>query len=705
MPSRYGPPAYVQNESGEILANALMNATSGFMQKRRQNRQDAQQQLDWKVTHPYIHEGALGPDGNPLPATASDGHEGALSSLAHHLMSVPSAIGGAAKRVIGRGDETAPMPEGATPPATHGGQSVQPVLSGVDPMRYMPPELTPSALPTGASPEATRFAHMLDPMMTTAPRTRGLPPMVTTPTDGAHILDPIVSRAQGTNPLAAMQPQVTPSMGGNALAEQLLNVPGSRAPTGAGSGGAPVTSADRPSDGRDLAATHPGAFDVATRQFGGSDLQLATAAAHTNGPASRPGPDAPAPAPAQAGQPGQPAPTGPMGQPQMPQLPQPTGPRYSAIDRTHYIDNTETPAAVAERTRMQEQTYQLQLADYIRRTDPSYQANLDHVRAETEALRRKPTNIMRGPGGQLLDVEDPAHPRPIGPGAAADRMPRQFAEDGRAVEGFSDKSGKFYHADGTPATGRITPYVAPKEEPLVQVQQPDGSVVYVPRNQASGRQAPKKGSTSLPAPMAAKVGQFGEMLKKADDLLPIMDAIDIELSQSTAQDVAEHGLAHLPGTRGVGAMMVNRSPTFAKYQAALDPFILAAAHALSGARINSDQVNQIRKSIEVKPGESKESRAQKKKNLVDLFNSIGGSLPADAIAVQEGQLDAPAMLRLKGYGYQSVSAGGGGGRGEAGAAGAGSGAAAPPALTAADRAHAKRDPKYAAWLKAQGYTP
>jgi hypothetical protein len=199
---------------------------------------------------------------------------------------------------------------------------------------------------------------------------------------------------------------------------------------------------------------------------------------------------------------------------------------------------------------------------------------------------------------------------------------------------------------------------------LVQVQQPDGSVIYMQRSQAAGQRAPSKvgaGTGNLAAPIAAKVGQFGEMLKKASDLTALTDNLDVTVGQSTTRDLAEHGvhipfIGTMPGSKGVGSMLQSHSPEYSQYQAALSPFILAAAHALSGARINQDQVEQIRKSIELAPGDfgNKNVRAQKEKNMIDLINSIGGSLPKEAISAQEGQMDEKAILDLVGRGYRRI---------------------------------------------------
>lgn len=197
------------------------------------------------------------------------------------------------------------------------------------------------------------------------------------------------------------------------------------------------------------------------------------------------------------------------------------------------------------------------------------------------------------------------------------------------------------------------------QQPGVFVMGPGGKPIYTPRDQAFGREKPPVGAQvgNLPAPMAAKVGQFGEMLKKADDLLPSMEALDVSLGQSAANDVAQHGVGvmgmHIPGTQGVGSALVNRTPEYSRYQASLSPFILAAAHALSGARINQDQIAQIRQSIEIKPGDSQPVRQQKLKNVVDLINSIGGALPDEAVTAQESQMAPDQIERLSGYGYKA----------------------------------------------------
>jgi len=168
--------------------------------------------------------------------------------------------------------------------------------------------------------------------------------------------------------------------------------------------------------------------------------------------------------------------------------------------------------------------------------------------------------------------------------------------------------------------------------------------------------------SKLPAPLALRVGQFGEMLKKSDDLRKITEGLSVNVGQSAAQDVAEHGFKigglAVPGSRAVGSWLANRSNDYATYQAVLTPFVTAAAHAIGGARVNQTQIDQIRNSIEIKPGDSPELKATKAKNMFDLINSTGGALPAEAIAVQEAQMDPAALAALREHGYRGGGLGG-----------------------------------------------
>ena len=288
-------------------------------------------------------------------------------------------------------------------------------------------------------------------------------------------------------------------------------------------------------------------------------------------------------------------------------------------------------------------------------------ANLQHLNAETKKLGE--------PSATDYTITDP------GDGSPLLRVNKSTGEtqplvrkDGTPVMGTNPVKRAIDVADATkgiPTYGDLHPQpsysATPGMDPVT------GKPTVYTLNTKTGQLAstgigkPGTGAGAvgaLAAPMAAKVGQFGEMLKKASDLMPATDALNVSLGSSAAQDVATHGVGafgmHVPGTQGVGSMMVNKSPEYATYQAALSPFILAAAHALSGARINDTQVQQIRASIEIKPGDLPQVRAQKHKNVIDLINSIGGSLPSDAIAAQEDQMDPNSIALLKGFGYRNA---------------------------------------------------
>lgn len=161
---------------------------------------------------------------------------------------------------------------------------------------------------------------------------------------------------------------------------------------------------------------------------------------------------------------------------------------------------------------------------------------------------------------------------------------------------------------------------------------------------------------NLPAPMALRVGQFGEMLKKGADLLPATDALNVALGSSAARDLAQGAhMSALPGMSALGHMMMNSVPEYSKYQAALTPFVMAAAHATGGARITQEQINQIRAGIEIQPKDPPAVRQQKVKNLVDLMNSVGGALPSSAVATQEDQMDPEQFKLVQGYGYKAAA--------------------------------------------------
>ncbi len=306
----------------------------------------------------------------------------------------------------------------------------------------------------------------------------------------------------------------------------------------------------------------------------------------------------------------------------------------------------------------------------IRNRDPETAKLLETSNVEAMKRVKTPTAVLHeGPKNSWWDLTDPKNPKQIVAGDT-DAKNKQIVN---AVEGIFEvrPDGLYDAATQQKYTGKTLHPVplAPSYSPVTLGGQNGTPPVVVPFDNKSGVAGkpiglakPAAGAGGLAAPMASKVGQFGEMLKKADDLIPAAEAMQVSLASSAAQDIAAHGIgagsARIPGTAGLGSMMLNRNPDYAKYQAALSPFILAAAHALSGARINQDQVAQIRESIEIKPGDMANPKvvAQKQKNLLDLINSIGGSLPADAVSAQEQQMGDEGIQRMVGRGYLRRSA-------------------------------------------------
>ncbi|MDE2022308.1 MAG: hypothetical protein KGI71_05365 [Patescibacteria group bacterium] len=285
------------------------------------------------------------------------------------------------------------------------------------------------------------------------------------------------------------------------------------------------------------------------------------------------------------------------------------------------------------------------------------------------AISHGDVEMAKDIGARLNDVlKVPAAPRD----ARNDLKPANFVVNGRPVAGFVDGYGNRYDSLHQPiTTGDVTPYQAtptpqasftaptglfgPNGRPMI-LNTKTGQLEEAPPG--TTRQGSGAGTGNLPAPMAAKVGQFGELLKKTPDILSAMDGLTVGLPQSAAADIAEHGLAGIPGTKGIGNLMLNREPQYARYNAALAPWVLAAAHAISGARINQQQVDQIYQSVRIEPGDLKNPSviAQKRKNLIDLVNSIAGSLPESAVSAQEAQMPPEVFPMLTGAGYEFIGA-------------------------------------------------
>ena len=275
--------------------------------------------------------------------------------------------------------------------------------------------------------------------------------------------------------------------------------------------------------------------------------------------------------------------------------------------------------------------------------------------------------------------------------------------------------GNYQTVEGQPVdAGKLTRYTAPHAPVIIQGTDAQGKpIAYRVPTVAGAAEQIQGFSGKIPtggagsAPLASKEGQFGEMLKKAPDIFKAAEQLDVGVGMSSARDISEHGIGvgsfRIPGTQGVGNLMLNQHPAYASYQAALAPFVLANAHAVSGARINKDQSDMIRKSLERQPGDFANPTLlkQRDKNMIDQMNSIAASLPAEAVRRQEEQMSPAELADLVARGYKSVgpsapSAGRGGGAGGGAMGGAKKPitAAGAKALRAAGRSDAYIDANY-----------
>jgi hypothetical protein len=220
--SRYGPPAYTEDRSGDILANALLNVGTTLAAGRRQKRAEALQAEDRKVAAEDRTRRIANEDRTLAEHLADRNRQGFANALTDYNAGVRN------------GPIPNEMVSEAEPDPPTGNDRFATMLAG-EPRPLTPPTYEPPTQPEHAMP-GDQFAQMLN----TVPST-----------------------------------------------------PRSAAATGA------------PSEDRVHAATHPGAFDPATRQFGGSPLQQATAAQHVNARSSR----------------------------------------YVPLDEGHYLDTTATPEA------------------------------------------------------------------------------------------------------------------------------------------------------------------------------------------------------------------------------------------------------------------------------------------------------------------------------------------------------------------------
>lgn len=215
---------------------------------------------------------------------------------------------------------------------------------------------------------------------------------------------------------------------------------------------------------RDQAQLHPGAFDPTTRTFGGSPLQQQIAQQHAAGRGA-------------VASPGRTV-----------ALPN-SNPRYAQLDEGHFVDNLHTSAAERERERMDQAEFQRSLRGEDRAD--ALQA------AELERRRKAEAYALAGVDPQRA--------------ALYSENPSLAANDPRFGKAAAPVMGSPEWLRAQEAVARIREqHRPPAQEPLVQVQNPDGSIVYVPRSQAAGQAAPQRsavGSATLKKAIAGNQTQ------------------------------------------------------------------------------------------------------------------------------------------------------------------------------------------------------
>lgn len=194
--------------------------------------------------------------------------------------------------------------------------------------------------------------------------------------------------------------------------------------------------------------------------------------------------------------------------------------RYAQIDDQHYLDRAETPDARREGAQYRAQDLERELAAQERNR------KVDSLMRAYQIPREKADALVDNPGladNELYPPESTATPRR--------QLVRNSAGDYVSIDLATGLG-----PDGKPVRG----YDAPRsngssdDNVLVQVQQPDGSVVYMRRSQAAGLQAPSR---------AANAGGAAERAKRIQAFANAADALDqFETTLNTVGSVVKPGV-------------------------------------------------------------------------------------------------------------------------------------------------------------------
>lgn len=166
------------------------------------------------------------------------------------------------------------------------------------------------------------------------------------------------------------------------------------------------------------------------------------------------------------------------------------------------------------------------------------------------------------------------------------------------------------------------------------------------------------------APIAVRAGQMGLALRSAGDLFPLHDSLaksGIPFGAEEAEKTAtgQSMLSKLPFATELGNRALNSKSNgdYAQYNSILPNLLLASAHAISGARINQEQVKLLSQGLKLSPGDNDMTKAQKLTNLADFLNSMKASLPPQVAQQVEESIDPATKAILVKHGYGSPPTG------------------------------------------------
>lgn len=159
----------------------------------------------------------------------------------------------------------------------------------------------------------------------------------------------------------------------------------------------------------------------------------------------------------------------------------------------------------------------------------------------TDALTRLGAGTGIGTTTQSAssDPQDPASPK-FGPKTRPPTVQHlSFTEDDKPVEGSFDPVGKkYYHADGSLATGRIGPFTPPQRVPNIDAPGPDGTVVRKP--DIPGQTVAKGGASATTS--AQTMMALGRMRQLSSDLGSAIPAMEAFESPDSTMNIGKVGL-------------------------------------------------------------------------------------------------------------------------------------------------------------------